>query len=80
MDSDEVMSDSLPTRRGDIRRRGGVRGRLAIVRRVVCNQFGPLEDLVIEDAPDLEPGPGQLRIDVHASGVNFVDGLFVKGA
>src|SRR5690349_15254668 len=56
------------------------RGRLAVVRRVVCRAFGPIEDLVIEDGPDLTPGPGQLVVDVRASGVNFVDGLFVRGA
>jgi NADPH2:quinone reductase len=80
IDSDMVTPDSLPTRGGDIRRRGAVHVRLAIVRRVVCRQIGPLEDLVIEDAPDPQPGSGQLAIDVRASGVNFVDGLFVKGA
>ncbi len=35
---------------------------------------------MIEDAADLLPGPGQVVVSVKASGVNFVDGLFVKGA
>jgi len=50
------------------------------VRRVVCKAFGPIDDLVIEDGPGLAPGDGQLVVDVRAAGVNFVDGLFVKGA
>jgi len=50
------------------------------VRRVVCRRFGPIEDLEIEDAPPLDPGPGQVVVDVRAAGVNFVDGLFVTGA
>jgi NADPH:quinone reductase len=49
------------------------------VRSVVCRAFGPVEDLVIEDAPDPEAGPGQVVIDVRAAGVNFVDGLLVEG-
>jgi NADPH2:quinone reductase len=49
------------------------------MRRVVCHQPGPLDDLVIEDGPALEAGPGQVVVDVKAAGVNFVDALFVQG-
>lgn len=49
------------------------------MRRIVCRRIGALEDLEVEDAPRTEPGPGQVLIDVRASGVNYVDGLFVKG-
>ncbi len=49
------------------------------MRRVVCNAFGPLEDLQVEDGPPLEPKPGQALIDIKAAGVNFVDALFVQG-
>ena len=49
------------------------------MRRVVCNAFGPLDDLVVEDGPDLSAGPGQVVVDVKAAGVNFVDALFVQG-
>lgn len=49
------------------------------MRRVVCNGFGPLEDLAIEDGPALEPKPGHVVVDVKAAGVNFVDALFVQG-
>src|SRR5438094_2069668 len=49
------------------------------MRRVVCEAFGPLDDLRIEDVPPLEAKPGQVVIDVKAAGVNFVDALFVQG-
>lgn len=49
------------------------------MRRVLCTAFGSPDDLVIEETPDLEPGPGQVVIDVKASGVNFVDALMVGG-
>lgn len=49
------------------------------MRAVVCNEFGPLEGLVVEDRQVLEPGPGIVVIDVAAAGVNFVDGLICQG-
>ena len=49
------------------------------MRRVVCRAFGPLSDLVVESAPDLVAGPGQVVVDVAAAGANFVDGLMVQG-
>ena len=49
------------------------------MRAVVCNEFGPLEGLVVEDRQVLEPGPGMVVIDVAAAGVNFVDGLICRG-
>jgi NADPH:quinone reductase len=49
------------------------------MRRVVCNQIGPLDALVIEEVDDLKAGPGQVVVDVRAAGVNFVDALFVTG-
>ena len=35
--------------------------------------------LVMDDIPMPEPGPGQVRLKVHACGVNFADTLIVKG-
>jgi NADPH2:quinone reductase len=49
------------------------------VRCVVCDNFGPPDDLRIEDVDRLEAGPGQVVVDVRAAGVNFVDALFVRG-
>lgn len=49
------------------------------MRRVVCRAIGPVEQLEIEDVDPLVPRDGQVVIDVKASGVNFVDALFVQG-
>jgi len=49
------------------------------VRAVVCQQLGPLDDLVIEDRQALAPGPDEAVIDVRAAGVNYVDGLICQG-
>jgi NADPH2:quinone reductase len=46
---------------------------------VVCKEFGPIENLVVEELPDPTPGAGDVVIDVHAAGVNFPDGLMVRG-
>ena len=49
------------------------------MRAVVCNEFGPLDTLVVEERPTPEPGEGMVVIDVAAAGVNFVDGLICQG-
>ena len=49
------------------------------MRAVVCQQLGPLDDLVIEDRQALAPGPDEAVIDVRAAGVNYVDGLICQG-
>src|ERR1700681_1046209 len=46
---------------------------------IVCRAYGPPQSLVMAEAPDPEPGPGQIAIDVHAAGVNFPDVLLVQG-
>jgi len=45
----------------------------------VCESFGPLSGLVVEEVPDLVAGPGQVVVDVRAAGANFVDALIVQG-
>ena len=40
---------------------------------IVVRELGGPENLVLDDLPDAEPGPGQLQVDVAAAGVNFVD-------
>ena len=46
---------------------------------VTCHEFGPIEQLTLEDRPDLTAGRGEIVVDVHAAGVNFPDGLMVRG-
>jgi len=50
------------------------------MRRIACREFGPPDQLVLEEAPDPRPGPGQVLVGVRAVGVSFVDGLMVGGA
>jgi NADPH:quinone reductase-like Zn-dependent oxidoreductase len=49
------------------------------MRAVVCQVYGPPEDLVLTDVADPVPGPGQLLVRVHAAAVNFPDVLFIAG-
>lgn len=49
------------------------------MRAVVCHAFAEPEHLVIEDRDTVPCGPGQVRVRVWASGLNFVDALFVQG-
>ncbi|MEM9276973.1 MAG: NADPH:quinone oxidoreductase family protein [Pseudomonadota bacterium] len=46
---------------------------------VVCEEFGPIADLKIQDMPDPEPGSKEVVIEAEAIGVNFPDGLLVQG-
>ncbi len=49
------------------------------MRALRCRQFGPIDDLVVENVPDPEPQPGHIVVDVHAAGLNFPDALCVQG-
>ena len=42
------------------------------------HQFGGPEQLKLEEVPDLNPGPGQLVVKVHAAGVNPFD-TYIRG-
>ena len=46
---------------------------------VICKEFGPIENLVIEDVADPVPGRGEVVIDIKSAGINFPDGLMVRG-
>jgi NADPH2:quinone reductase len=46
---------------------------------VLCKAYGPPESLVVEERPSPQPGPGQVRVGVHACGVNFPDTLIIQG-
>jgi NADPH2:quinone reductase len=48
------------------------------VKAVVCKQFEPPEDLVIEDLDDPVAGEGQLVVDVKAAAVTFPDSLVIE--
>ena len=41
--------------------------------------FGPPDNLVLDDLPDLSPGPGDVRIAVEASGVHLLDTTIRRG-
>lgn len=45
---------------------------------VLCKQHGLPETLVVEEVPDLVPGPKQVVISVSACGVNFPDTLIIQ--
>src|SRR5687768_6152993 len=43
------------------------------MRAVRLHQFGPPENLLLEEVPDPVPGPDQVRIRVAAAGVHVLD-------
>ncbi len=45
---------------------------------VICKQWGPPEQLVVEEVPTREPGAGEVRIRIHAASVNFPDVLIIQ--
>ncbi len=49
------------------------------MRAVLCREFGPEENLRVEDVPSPELEPGTVRVRVKAAGVNFPDILCVRG-
>ena len=49
------------------------------MRAILCRQHGGPETLALADLPDPEPGAGEVLVRVRAAGVNFADGLMVRG-
>lgn len=47
---------------------------------IVCRELGPLSVLRLEDVPEPDLGPGQVRLKVNAAGINFADILTVEGS
>ena len=45
----------------------------------VCNEFGPVESHKIEDVDDPVAGPGQVVVDIKATGIRYPDVLIVQG-
>ena len=50
------------------------------MRAVVITHSGGPEVLVTQDLPSPDPGPGELRVDVAAAGVNYIDVYYRTGA
>lgn len=50
------------------------------MRAVVVESTGGPEVLTVREVDQPEPGPGELRVDVAAAGVNFIDVYFRTGA
>src|SRR5258708_31548319 len=46
---------------------------------VVCRELGPPESLRLEEFPGLPLAPGQVRVAIHAAGINFPDILMAAG-
>jgi len=51
----------------------------AKVTAIECAELGPIENLRVVERESVPLAGGQVRLAVSASGVNFVDGLFVEG-
>ncbi len=49
------------------------------MKRIRIQQPGGYEVLRIEECPDPQPGPGQVRVAVEACGVNYADGIIRMG-
>ena len=49
------------------------------MRAIRIHELDGLDALRLEEVPPPSPGPGEVRIAVHAAGVNFADTLVVKG-
>jgi NADPH2:quinone reductase len=49
------------------------------MRAVICRAWGEVEDLKVEDVPVPVAKPGEVLIDVEATGVNYADALMVAG-
>jgi NADPH2:quinone reductase len=46
---------------------------------VVCRTLGGLDTLNLEELPSPRPKAGEVRLAVHACGVNFADSLIIQG-
>ncbi len=46
---------------------------------VLCKEFGPADNLVVEQTDSPPINKGEVLLDVHAAGVNFPDTLMIEG-
>ena len=49
------------------------------MRAILCREYGPIDQLVLDDVAPPELRPGTVRVRVKAAGVNYVDTLIVQG-
>ena len=49
------------------------------MRAIVCETFESPEQLVVTDVDKPKPGPKEVLIKIHATGLGFVDALTVAG-
>lgn len=49
------------------------------MRALVCKEFGPTENLALEEVDTPTPGKGEILMEIKATGVNFPDVLTVQG-
>src|SRR5437879_10580204 len=46
---------------------------------LLCREYGPIEQLRVEDVPSPRAGPKEVVVGVKASSLNFPDALMVQG-
>ena len=46
---------------------------------LLCAEYGPPQNLTVQDVPSPKAGPGQVVVDVKAAALNFPDALMVQG-
>ncbi|MEJ8567873.1 NADPH:quinone oxidoreductase family protein [Elongatibacter sediminis] len=46
---------------------------------LICREFGPIENLALEEVPDPQPGTGEVLIQSRFAALNFPDALTVQG-
>jgi len=46
---------------------------------ILCKSYGPPENLVLEEVPELTPGDGEAIVEVYAASLNFPDTLQIQG-
>jgi NADPH2:quinone reductase len=49
------------------------------MRALVCSEYGPPEQMVLEERSDPIPGVGEVLVNVRAAGINFPDVLVIAG-
>jgi NADPH2:quinone reductase len=48
------------------------------MRALICESFGPPENLALREVPVPQPGEGEVQIRMHAAGLNFPDTLIIQ--